>query len=105
MVTYLNYSSSENVTGFASGFDYASNITNTAIGSPDAFSVMLLGMFFIGFYVISAKYTQDRALIYSTFMLNIVAFLMVSAGILNPSIQLLCIIGLVGAVFWGSRLG
>jgi hypothetical protein len=103
-VTYLNYTS-PNVTGIGSAFDYSQTALTTATGSPDAFGLMILGTMFVCFYIIGSRYTQERALVYATFMVTLVAFLMVSGNFLDPKWLILCIIALLAAVYLANRVG
>ena len=100
MVTYANTS---NITGFASAFDYSGTVINAATGY-DAFSPLMLGIIFLGFFIIGSKYTQERALLYSSFMTVIAAFIMTSGGFLDPSWMLLPIFVFTGAVFFANRV-
>lgn len=103
-IDYVNYSTA-NVTGVGQAFDYSKTVMTQATGSSDAFGLMLLGTIFICFYVIGSRYTQERALVYSTFMLVVVAFLMVSGNFLDTKWLILSIIGLLVAVYLANRIG
>jgi hypothetical protein len=103
-ITYTNYTTA-NVTGVGSALDYSKTVMTSATGYPDAFGVMILGTVFICFYLLGSRYTQERALIYSTFMCTIVAYLMVSGNFLDPKWLILVIIGLLIAIYFGKRVG
>ena len=102
-VNYTNYST-PNVTGFGSAFDYSKGVMTTATGWADAFGLMVLGTIFICFYIIGSRYTQERALVYSMFMVVVVAFLMVSGNFLDPKWLILSIVGLLASVYFAGRV-
>lgn len=104
-VSYTNYTTA-NVTGFAAAFDYSKSVMTLATGSPDAFGLMVVSTIFICFYIIGSRFTQERAVLYSTFMATVVAFLMVSGNYLDPMWLILLIVTLLGAVYFaGGRNG
>lgn len=103
--TYLNYSNVTNITGFDKALDYTSSATATATGYADAFGILVLGVIFFGFYVVGSRYTQERALVYATFMTTIAAFILTSGGFLDPVWLMLSIFGLLAAVYFASRIG
>jgi hypothetical protein len=102
--SYANYST-PNTTGVGGAFDYSKTVMTTATGSPDAFGLMIVGTIFICFYVIGSRYTQERALVYSTFMTVMVAFLLASGNFLDAKWLILSIIGLLVAVYLANRIG
>lgn len=104
-VSYVSYQNATNITGIGAAFDYSAGVFNSAIGSPDAFGLMLLSTIFIGFYLIGSRYTQERALVFSVFMVTIAAFLLVSGNFLSPNWLILCIIALLAALYFSSRIG
>ena len=103
--TYLNYSNASNVTGFGNGLDYSARVMATATGNADAFGLMILSTIFIVFYIIGSRYTQERALVYSVFMMTVAAFLMVSGNFLNPNWLILSIIALLASIYFANRVG
>ena len=105
MVTYLNYSNSSNVTGFSTAWDYSAGVVSTATGNSDMFGVMVLGVIFMGFWIVGSKYTQERALMYSSFMTALVAFILVSGNFLGQQYLLVAIVGVILAILFGNRLG
>ena len=100
MVTYGNTS---NITGFAGAFDYTGSAINSATGY-DVFGPLLLGMVFLGFFLIGSRYTQERALLFSAFMTTIAAFIMVSGSFLDPKWMVLPMFATVAAVFFANRV-
>ena len=105
MVTYLNYSNTTNITGFASALDYSNNVMQVATGYNDAFGLAVIATVFLGFYIIGSRYTQERALLYSSFMTTIAAFVLVSGNFLNPNWLILSIIGTIAAAYFTNRMG
>ena len=105
MVNYTNYTAATNVTGFDTAFDYSRTVVTSATGNADAFSLMVLGVVFIGFWIVGSKYTQERALLYSSFLTTLVAFVLVSGNFLQPMYMLVCLIGLLMAILFANRLG
>ena len=103
-VTYTTYDNVTNITGFGEAYDYSRTVMTTATGYAFTFELMVLGTIFICFYIIGSRYTQERALSYTMFMTTMVAFLMVSGNFLNPQWLILCIIGLLAAVYLGNRV-
>ena len=103
--TYLNYTNTSNVTGFDTAMDYAAIATTSATGYSDAFSVLTLAVIFMGFYVIGSRYTQERALVYASFMAVIASFILVSMAYLNPIWLMLCIFALIAAIYFSNRIG
>ena len=103
--SYLTYGNTSNVTGFDSALDYAAATTTTAVGYSDAFPILVLGIIFLGFYVIGSRYTQERALVYASFMSVIASFILVSMAFLNPIWLMLCIFGLLASVYFSNRVG
>jgi hypothetical protein len=102
--TYITYPTA-NVTGFGQALDYSKDVMQTATGYPSMFSLMVLSTVFICFYIIGLRYTQERALVYSTFMTLIVAFLLVSGNFLEPRWLIVIIIALLVAVYLTNRVG
>jgi hypothetical protein len=102
-VNYTNYST-PNVTGFGSAFDYSKTVMTTATGWADAFGLMVLGTIFLCFYIIGSRYSQERALVYTMFMVVVVAFLMVSGNFLDPKWLILSIVGLLASVYFAGRV-
>lgn len=100
MVTYANTS---NISGFAGAFDYTGSAINMATGY-DVFAPLVLGMIFLGFFMVGSKYTQERAFLFSTFMSTIAAFIMVSGGFLDPKWMVLPMFGMIAAVFFANRV-
>jgi hypothetical protein len=100
---FTTYSNTSNVTGFDTAFDYSAGVVNQSVGA-DVFGVMMLGIMFLGFYVIGSKYTQERGFTFATFMTSIGAFIMTSGGYLNPYWMLLPIMGFIAAVFFLNRV-
>jgi hypothetical protein len=94
-----------NTTGFGSAFDYSRTVMTTATGYSFAFELMMIGTIFMCFYIIGSRYTQERALVYSTFLTLIVAFLMVSGNFLNPMWLILLIIALLVSIYLAGRIG
>ena len=90
-----NYTNPTNITSFTGAMDY------TGISYP-LLPVILLGFVWVAFTIVASKYSQERALVYSTFMTTIVAFLLVSGNLLQPEILIICLVGLIAAV-WLSR--
>jgi hypothetical protein len=103
MVTFVNYANTSNVTGFASAISFASSGMQQATGF-DIFGPLTLAFIFIAFYIISAKTGSERALLFSSFMSMITAFIMVSGGILAPQWLILMIIATGAAAYFGGRL-
>jgi len=103
-VNYTNYTTPVNITGFDQALDYAATVTNQGVGY-DAFGVVMLAVFFMGFYVIGSRYTQERALVFASFMATIAAFIMVAGGFLNPMWLILLILATIAAVFFMNRVG
>ena len=103
-ISYVSYNTS-NLTGFSSGFDNAKSVMQTATGNSDAFGLMIIATVFIGFYIIGSKYTQERALVYSSFMTVVIAFLLVSGNFLDPKWLILSIIALLAAIYFSTRVG
>lgn len=100
MVTYANTS---NITGFDSAIDYSAGVITQSVGY-DAFGPMVMILFFLGFYVVGSKYTQERAFFFASFMTTISCFLMVSGGYLTPMWMLLPLFTLIGSVFFMNRV-
>ena len=98
MVDMSNYALPVNITGFDSAMNYTSTVFIQGTGYDFTGGLLILSIF-IGFTIIGAKYTQERAFAFSTFMTTIAAFIMVSGGFLAPEFLMLCIIGFVMAVF------
>jgi hypothetical protein len=105
IVNYITYNSTANITGLGAAMDYSNSLMAGATGWADAFGLMLLGTIFMGFYIIGSRYTQERALVFSTFMTLIAAFLLVSGNFLNPNYLILMIIALLIAVYFANRVG
>ena len=103
--TYLTYGNTSNVTGFDSALDYAATTTTTATNYPDTLPVLMLAVVFLGFYVVGSRYTQERALVYASFMSVIAAFILVSMAYLNPIWLMLCIFALIAAIYFSNRVG
>jgi len=104
-VSYTTYGNTSNITGFGSAFDYSKNVMTTATGYSSSYPLMILGTIFLCFYIIGSRYTQERALAYTMFMTTVVAFLMVSGNFLDPLWLMLCIIGLLAAIYFAGRVG
>lgn len=102
---YLNYTTTGNITGFDGAIDYSTTALSTATGYSEAFPLLILGVIFLGFYVIGSRYTQERALVYASFMTTIGAFILTSGGFLDPQWLMVCIFGLLAAAFFASRVG
>jgi hypothetical protein len=102
---YTTYSNATNITGFGKAMDYSKDVMTTATGNGDAFGLMVIGTIFMCFYIIGARYSQERALVYTMFMVTVVSFLMVSGNFLDPKWLILCIIGLLAAVYFVGRVG
>ena len=105
MVNYINYSNA-NVTGFAQGYDYGSLIMYQGTNglSYDIFSMLVLFGIFLVFTGVTAKYNQERAVLYGSFVTCISASLMVSGGLLNPLWSAIPFsIFLVALFVWGSK--
>lgn len=100
----INYESAENVTGFDTAFDHAKNVVIQQIGY-DAYGALLLITIFVGFYVVSSRFTQDRALTYSLYMTSIVGFILTSGGFLDPYYNMILVIALGIAIFMSWRQG
>ena len=100
MTTYGNVS---NITGFDSAFDYAGASVNASVGY-DAFAPAMLILVFLGFYMVGSKYTQERAMLFASFMTTITAFIMVSGSFLQPMWMLLPMFVFIGAVFFANRV-
>ena len=105
MVTYLNYSNSSNVTGFSTAWDYSATIVSTATGNSDIFGLLILGTVFMGCWIIGSRYTQERALMYASFLTSIVAFILVSGNFLGQQYLLATIVGVIMGVLFANRLG
>ena len=103
-VNYTTYANATNMTGFGAAFDYSKTVMTTATGNPHAFGLMVISTIFICFYIIGSRYTQERAFMYSTFMTTVVAFLMVAGNFLDPLWLMLCIIGLLAAIYFAGRV-
>ena len=101
---YITYPNTTNITGFAGGFDYAKSAVTTAVGY-DAFAPTILGIIFLGFFVVGARYTQERALMFASFMSLVASFIMVSGGYIQPQWMMVCFIATVISIFFGNRLG
>jgi hypothetical protein len=76
-----------------------------ATGNADAFGLLIMATIFIGFYIIGSRYTQERALVYATFVTTVVAFLLVSGNFLSPNWLILSIIALLAAIYFANRVG
>jgi hypothetical protein len=100
---FTTYGNTSNVTGFDTAFDYSAGVINQGIGY-DAFAPMMLGIMFLGFFIIGSKYTQERAFLFSTFMTSIGAFIMTSGGYLNPYWMVLPIMAFITSVFFANRV-
>ena len=103
-VTYINYTK-PNAVGFSGALDYSKSVMTTATGNTETFGLMLIGTVFVIFYIIGSRYTQERALVYSTFMTVVVGFLMVSGNYLGPQWLILLIIALLASVYLANRVG
>ena len=94
-----NYTMPTNITGFPEALDYTKNIVIQGSGI-DFLMPLLLGVLWIAFTIVASKYSQERAFVYSTFMTTIVAFLMVSGNMLDPSVLIICMVGLIASVYF-----
>jgi hypothetical protein len=85
MVDYINYTTA-NISGFAQGFDYGSQIMFEGTGgmSHDIFGLLVLFGIFMVFTGITMKFNQERAVLYGLFVSCIATALMVSGGMLSP---------------------
>ena len=85
MVEYINYTIS-NVSGFAEGYDYSSQILQdgTSIHSADLFGMLVLFGIFMVFTGVSIKLGSERAILYGALITSVSAALMVSGGLLTP---------------------
>lgn len=104
-VNYTTYKNATNITGFGDAFDYSSEVMRTATGNADAFGLMIISTIFIGFFIVGSRYTQERALVFSTFMTTIAAFLLVSGNFLSPNWLIFLIIALLASIYFANRVG
>lgn len=105
MTEFISYNSTQNITSFSQGLDYTATAINAGVGY-DVFGVSILLVIFLGFYVIGSKYTQERALMFSTFMATVAAFILTSGHFLHPNWMLFTsFIFLITVFFGGSRTG
>jgi hypothetical protein len=102
---YTSYGNTSGVVGIGAAFDYSADAMTTATGNADAFGLLIMATFFIGFYIIGSRYTQERALVYATFVTTVVAFLLVSGNFLSPNWLILSIIALLAAIYFANRVG
>lgn len=102
---YTTYGNRSGVVGVGTAFDYSASAMETATGNPDAFGLLIMATVFIGFYIIGSRYTQERALVYATFVTTVVAFLLVSGNFLSPNWLILSIIALLAAIYFANRVG
>jgi hypothetical protein len=103
-VNYTNYTA-PNVTGLAGAFDYSAGVMESGTGNLDAFGLLVLSASFLGFYILGSRYTQERAIVFACFMMNVVAFLMVSGNFLTPSWLIATILMLLASVYLANRVG
>ena len=102
---YTSYGNISGVNGFGAAFDYSASAMTIATGNADAFGLLIMATFFIGFYIIGSRYTQERAVVYATFVTTVVAFLLVSGNFLSPNWLILSIIALLAAIYFANRVG
>ena len=92
-----------NITSLPQAYDYAGSVFAQGVGL-NYVPPMILGAIFLAFLVGSSKYTQERAIMFSSFMATIAAFLMVSGGFLNPGFLIIMFLIFMGSVLF-ARLG
>lgn len=103
MTSFLNYTMPFNITGFPEAMDYTNGVMQTAVGSQ-FYGPLVLLLAFLGFYAVSSNFSSERSLSFSMFMTALIAFLLVSAQILDPIYIVWVVILLAGCVFfWGDR--
>ena len=103
-VNYTTFTA-PNVTSIGQAMNYSATVMGNATGNNNAFGLMLIATIFLGFYVVGSKYTQERALVYASFMSVMVSFLLVSGNFLAPEWLILTIIALLASIYFANRVG
>lgn len=105
MVEYINYTNA-NISSFAGGYDYGSTILFEGTGglSHDIFGLLVLFGIFMVFTGVTAKYNQERAVLYGSFVTCIATSIMVSGQLLDPIWSAIPYsIFLISLFVWGSK--
>jgi len=105
MVNYINYTTA-NISGFAQGYDYASQVMYDGTGglSHDIFGLLVLFGIFMIFTGISMKFNQERAMLYGLFITCVATALMVSGNMFSPIWAVIPYsLFLVALFVWGSK--